>query len=82
MKIRHPLAIKAIGITGAWTIRRLVGTCNFHFKFTDPESNPDNARQRSQRYIYAFFHEVMLFPAYLWASPKCTSSSLTTPMVR
>ena len=25
MKIRHPLAIKAVGVAGAWMVRRLVG---------------------------------------------------------
>ena len=28
------------------------------------------ARQTGQRYIYAFFHEVMLFPAYYWPWPE------------
>ena len=31
--------------------------------------NPEVARRLGQRYIYAFFHEVMLFPAYYWAWP-------------
>jgi lysophospholipid acyltransferase (LPLAT)-like uncharacterized protein len=70
MKIRHPLAIRAVGVAGAWTVRRLVGTCRFHYRFTDPATNPDVARTTGQRYIYAFFHEVMLFPAYVWPWPE------------
>ena len=32
--------------------------------------NPEVARRPGQRYIYAFYHEVMLFPAYYWAWPE------------
>ena len=32
--------------------------------------NPEVARRTGRRYIYAFFHEVMLFPAYFWAWPE------------
>ena len=70
MKIQHPLAIKAVGASGAWLVRRLVGTNRFHIRFDDPESNPAAARESGRRYIYAFFHEIMLFPAYYWPWPE------------
>ncbi len=70
MKIRHPRAIRAAGASGAWTVRRLVGTLDFHFRYDDPDANPAVARRLGTRYIYAFFHEVMLFPAYYWAWPE------------
>jgi lysophospholipid acyltransferase (LPLAT)-like uncharacterized protein len=70
MKIRHPALIRAIGVSGAWMVRRLVGTNRFHFRFEDPSVDPAVARQTGQRYIYAFFHEIMLFPAYYWAWPE------------
>lgn len=66
MKIRHPLAIKAVGMAGAWVVRRLVGTTRFHFRYADPMTNPEVARRLGIRYIYAFYHEIMLFPAYFW----------------
>jgi len=69
MKIQHPLLVKAVGVTGTWLVRRLVGTSRFHFRYADPRVNPEVARRLSQRYIYAFYHEVMLFPAYYWAWP-------------
>ena len=70
MKIRHPLLIKGVGVAGAWSIRRLVGTVKFHFRYADPSVNPEETRRQGQPYIYAFFHEVMLFPAYYWNWPE------------
>jgi lysophospholipid acyltransferase (LPLAT)-like uncharacterized protein len=70
MKIRHPFMIHGVGIAGAALVRALVGTCRFHFRYLDPTVNPANARKTGQRYIYAFFHEVMLFPAYYWNWPE------------
>ena len=70
MKIQHPMLVRAVGVTGAWMIRRLVGTSRFYFRYADPRVNPEVARRTGQRYIYAFFHEVMLFPAFYWAWPE------------
>ena len=70
MKIQHPALVKAVGISGAWLVRRLVGSSQFHFRYADPTVNPEFARRTGQRYIYAFYHEVMLFPAYYWARPE------------
>jgi lysophospholipid acyltransferase (LPLAT)-like uncharacterized protein len=66
MKIQHPLLIHAVGVTGAWLVRRVLSTVPFHFRYADPTVNPEIARRTGQRYIYAFFHEMMLFPAYYW----------------
>ncbi len=70
MKIQHPLLVKAVGVSGAWAVRRWVGSTRFHFRYEDPSVDPSIARRTGQRYIYAFFHEVMLFPAYYWAWPE------------
>jgi lysophospholipid acyltransferase (LPLAT)-like uncharacterized protein len=70
MKIQNPLLVRAIGASGACVVRRLVSTCEFHFRYADPSVNPEFARRTGQRFIYAFFHEVMLFPAYFWAWPE------------
>lgn len=70
MKIQHPALVRAIGISGAWLVRRLVGTTRFHFRYADPSVNPEIARTSGKRYIYAFYHEVMLFPAHFWAWPE------------
>ncbi len=70
MKIRHPLLVRAVGAAGATLIRTWVGTTRFHFRYADPSVDPAVARRTGQRYLYAFFHEVMLFPAYYWAWPE------------
>jgi lysophospholipid acyltransferase (LPLAT)-like uncharacterized protein len=70
LKIHHPLLLHAAGATGAWLVRRVTGSCRFHFRYADPAVNPEVARRLGSRYIYAFFHEVMLFPAYYWAWPE------------
>ncbi|ODT99224.1 MAG: hypothetical protein ABS79_04770 [Planctomycetes bacterium SCN 63-9] len=45
-------------------------TLDYHFRFADPAVNPEVARRHGRRYIYAFFHEVMLFPAHYWNWPS------------
>jgi lysophospholipid acyltransferase (LPLAT)-like uncharacterized protein len=70
MKIRHQFLVRAAGIGGAWVVRRLLSTARYHFRYADPTVNPEVARRTGQRHIYAFFHEVMLFPAYFWAWPE------------
>lgn len=70
MKITNPLVVKSIGIAGARLVRRLVGTTRFSFRYEDPLADPAIARRLGLRYIYAFYHEVMLFPAYYWAWPE------------
>jgi lysophospholipid acyltransferase (LPLAT)-like uncharacterized protein len=70
MKIQHPLIVAAIGSVGAMGVRALGRTLHFHFRYLDPQVAPERARETGQRYIYAFYHEVMLFPAYYWAWPE------------
>lgn len=70
MKIQHPALVRAVGISGAWLIRKVVGSSQFHFRYENPDVNPEVARRTGQRYIYAFYHEVMLFPAHFWAWPE------------
>jgi len=70
VKIQHPLLTRAVGIGGSWLVKRWVGTTRFHFRYADPATDPAVARGTGQRFIYAFYHEVMLFPAYYWAWPE------------
>ncbi len=70
MKIQHPLLIHSVGVAGAWLVRRLSGSCRFHFRYEDPSADPEVARRTGRRFIYAFYHEAMLFPAYYWAWPE------------
>lgn len=70
MKITNPWMIRAVGRVGAWTVRATAGTGRYHFRYADPRVNPEVARRTGERYIYAFFHEVMLFPAHFWSWPE------------
>ena len=70
MKIQHPLLIQAVGHAGSFLIRGLGRTLDFHFRYDEPTVDPEVARRLGKRYIYAFFHEVMLFPAYYWNWPE------------
>jgi lysophospholipid acyltransferase (LPLAT)-like uncharacterized protein len=70
MKIQHPALVNAVGIVGSRLVRGLVGTSRFHFRYADPTLSPEVARLIGRRYIYAFYHEIMLFPAYFWAWPE------------
>ena len=70
MRIEHPFLVQSIGRAGSWLVRRLGSTIDYHFRYVDPAVNPEVARREGRRYIYAFFHEIMLFPAHYWAWPE------------
>jgi lysophospholipid acyltransferase (LPLAT)-like uncharacterized protein len=70
MKIEHPMLVRTVGVSGAAFIRHLGRTLAYHFRYSDPAVDPEVARRTGQRYIYAFFHEVMIFPAYYWNWPE------------
>ena len=70
MKIRDPRVIRGIGVIGSHLVKHWVGTLDFHLRFREPESNPTVVRRSGQRYIYAFFHENILFPARYWNWPS------------
>lgn len=63
MKIRNPWMIKAAGFSVAWTVRLWLGTV--HFRYRPLGLNVDPRRPYClNRYIYAFWHENLLLPAY------------------
>ena len=70
MKIQHPLLIRAIGATGAALVRQLGRTLELPFPVQGSRRRPRSGPSTGQRYIYAFFHEVTLFPAYYWNWPE------------
>lgn len=70
MKIRHPALIRGVGLAGSWMVRGLGSTLRYHFRPGNPSLMPEAARVTGQRFIYAFFHEIMLFPAYRWPWPE------------
>jgi lysophospholipid acyltransferase (LPLAT)-like uncharacterized protein len=68
MKIRHPLALKALGFVVACLVRLWIGLV--HLRYRPIGSNLDpNYRRFKGRYLYAFWHENLLMPAYQYGRP-------------
>src|SRR5262245_61855340 len=63
MKIRHPALLAAGGFAGALAIKALVGSLRFRVRLHDPAVDPHRPGQ-DRRFIYAFWHETLLLPAY------------------
>src|SRR4051794_24074249 len=63
MKIRRQWAIKALGFAVAWLVRLWVGTLRYRHRPLGADRTP-NRPGLNGRYIYAFWHETMLVPAY------------------
>ena len=63
MKLRQPWLIKAAGFSAAWALRLWLGTLSYRYRPLGPNVDPRRPECR-RRYIYAFWHENMLLPAY------------------
>src|SRR5207248_6380517 len=63
MKVRQRWLIKALGFAGAWVVRLWVGTLRYRYRPLGPNMDPHQPGFRG-RYIYAFWHENILMPAY------------------
>lgn len=68
MKIRNQTLIKTIGFAAAWVIRLWMATVRFRCRLLGRNVDPWN-RDLDGRYIYAFWHENMLLPAYQYGRP-------------
>jgi lysophospholipid acyltransferase (LPLAT)-like uncharacterized protein len=63
MKIRHPVLIKAMGFAIGWVVRLWIGTLRYRYRPMGKNLDPNQANFQG-RYIYAFWHENILVPAY------------------
>jgi lysophospholipid acyltransferase (LPLAT)-like uncharacterized protein len=63
MKIRRPWMIKAAGFGAAWVVRLWVGSLRYRYRPLGPNLDPTRS-SFSGRYLYAFWHENLLLPAY------------------
>ncbi len=63
MKIRHPALIKAMGFAIGWLVRLWIGTLRYRYRPLGANLDPNGANFQG-RYIYAFWHENILVPAY------------------
>ena len=68
MKIRHPLAVKALGFAVACLVRVWIGLVRYRYRPLGPNLDP-NRRGFQGRYLYAFWHENLLMPAYQYGRP-------------
>jgi lysophospholipid acyltransferase (LPLAT)-like uncharacterized protein len=60
MKLRHPGLIKLVAFLAAWVVRVWMSSVRFRLYFQGGGRHP--ADSRKQAYIYAFWHEALLFP--------------------
>jgi hypothetical protein len=63
MKLRHPGMIRAAAIAGAGVLRLWIGTLRYRYHPRGPNLDPTRP-DCPGRFIYAFWHENMLLPAY------------------
>ena len=63
MKIRHPLLIKAMGFAIGWLVRLWIGTLRYRYRPMAANLDPNQLNFHG-RYLYAFWHENILVPAY------------------
>jgi lysophospholipid acyltransferase (LPLAT)-like uncharacterized protein len=66
MKIRHPLLIRLTALLMSWVIRVWIGTLNLYHRSLGCEVDPRRPGLGA-RYIYTFWHENLLLPAYFYA---------------
>jgi lysophospholipid acyltransferase (LPLAT)-like uncharacterized protein len=63
MKIRHPQLIKAMGFAIGWLVRLWIGTLRYRYRPLGANFDPHQPNLQG-RYLYAFWHENILVPAY------------------
>jgi lysophospholipid acyltransferase (LPLAT)-like uncharacterized protein len=63
MKIRSPWLIKALGFVVALVVRIWLGTVRYRYRPLARNVDPNRMRGKD-RFIYAFWHENLLLPAY------------------
>jgi lysophospholipid acyltransferase (LPLAT)-like uncharacterized protein len=68
MKIRRGWLIRGVGFAVAWVVRLWVGTVRYHYRPLGPNLDPARPDFRG-RYLYAFWHENILIPAYHYGRP-------------
>jgi len=66
VKFRSPLLYELVGMLGAWFIRLWMGSLRWRVCAPDRSVDPYSP-QFQGRYIYIFWHEAILYPAFLYA---------------
>src|SRR5262249_28448075 len=68
MKIRHPAVIRLAGFLAACLVRLWVGTVRYRVRYLGPRVEPTTPGLQG-RYLYVFWHEALLLPAYHYSRP-------------
>jgi lysophospholipid acyltransferase (LPLAT)-like uncharacterized protein len=68
MKIRHPWLIKVFGFVVSCLVRLWIATLRYRYCPLGPSLEPSQPGL-GRRYLYAFWHENLLLPAYHYARP-------------
>lgn len=68
MKFRHPGLVKAAALAAAWGVGQWLGTLRYRYRALGPPVEPDQRRLEG-RYIYAPWHEHLLWGTYRYAQP-------------
>jgi lysophospholipid acyltransferase (LPLAT)-like uncharacterized protein len=69
MRIRNSKLLQFLSWAGASAIRGWIGTVHYQHRSVGPSPLPENPGFFKQRYIFAFWHENMLLPAYRYSRP-------------
>jgi lysophospholipid acyltransferase (LPLAT)-like uncharacterized protein len=69
MKIRNPLLIKLLGFVVAWLVRLWIASVRYRYRPLGPNFDPNQPGFHG-RYLYAFWHENLLIPAYHYGRPN------------
>jgi len=63
MKLRNPVVIRLLGFMSAWVLRVWLATLHYRIVFPNGIVHPVDPRR--ERFIYAFWHESFLVPAFV-----------------
>ncbi|MBY0523914.1 MAG: lysophospholipid acyltransferase family protein [Gemmataceae bacterium] len=69
MKIRNPWLIRLLALVASLIVRAWIGTLRYRVRPLGPNVDP-HLVQGPERYIYAFWHETLLLPAYHYSRPN------------
>jgi lysophospholipid acyltransferase (LPLAT)-like uncharacterized protein len=68
MKLRNKKVIRAVAWAGSWLVRGWMSTLRYDYHPIGPNVDPRRP-EIAGRYLYAFWHENLLLPAYCYGRP-------------
>jgi lysophospholipid acyltransferase (LPLAT)-like uncharacterized protein len=68
VKVRNPRLIRVLAFLGAWLVRLWIGTVRHRYHHRGPDVRPNHLTSDAH-FIFAFWHEYLLLPAYHYGTP-------------